>query len=377
MKIALVLPHFYPYVGGGEKMFFDLAKGLINEGHEVRVVARNVGEDYLGEKTVEGINIRYCRWKSMFGHPLVKSSDIEDVIRWCDIVHTSIFTTSPVVSRLAGKYKKPSILTVYEARGKKWYWCENFVIATGFYLFEQYTVRQRYDIYHAISDATKIDIEKYCGLKNVKRVYLANEMRKDAYDTEFSLRKYFGVPEDTKMILYYGRPGKTKGIEIYEKAIEILADKKCIPDNVRLCFILGKEPVKLRKKFADLIEKRNLSDVVLIRDSVKRDELSACISQTDVVVVPSVTEGFGFSALEACQIGTPLIYSDGGSLPEVAFGRCKAFKNRNYVELAGIIEDFINNGTANFDTVPEKTFTYESMFKGITELYSEINKKAE
>ena len=214
-------------------------------------------------------------------------------------------------------------------------------------------------------------------LKNVKRVYLANEMRKDAYSTDFSLRSYFGIPEDTRVVLYYGRPGKTKGIQVYEKAIENLALTDRIPKDVKLCFVLGKEPENLRREFAQLIEKKKLTESVLIRDSVKRDELCACIAQADVVVVPSLTEGFGFSALEACQIGTPLIYSDGGSLPEVAYGKCLSFENRNHKQLADILEEFFINGTDNFENVPEKTFTYEQMFKGISDIYSEIYKEAE
>ena len=376
MKIALILPHFYPYVGGGEKMFFDLAKGLINEGHDVKVVARNVGDEYLGEKTVEGINIRYCKWKSMFGHPILKKSDVEDVIKWCDIVHTSIFTPAPLVSRLAKKYKKPSVLTVYETRGPKWYWCENFVVATGFYLFEQYTIRQKFDVYHAISDSTKEDTEKYCHLKNVRRVYLANEMKTGVYDKEedFSLRDYFEIPDDSRVILYYGRPGKTKGIKVYEKAIKLLAENDDIPDNHKFCFILGKEPENLRREFEKLIEKKKLTGKVIIKDSVKRSRLGKCISQADLVVVPSVTEGFGFSALEACQLGRPLVYSDGGSLPEVAYGTCKSFKNRDYKELAGILSDYIKHGTEGFDSIPVKTFTYDKMFGGITEIYSDLLK---
>jgi len=370
MKIALILPHFYPYVGGGEKMFYDLAKGLIDKGYEVKVVARNVGEEYCGEKTVHGIPVKYCKWKSMFGHPLPKTKDLEDAIKWCDIVHTSIFTTSPVVSRLAKKYKKPSVLTVYEARGNKWYWCENPIIATGFYMFEQYTIRKKFDIYHAISDATKSDVEKFCKLKNVKRVYLANEMKNGAYSEDFSLRKYFGLEETDKVALYYGRPGKTKGIQVYEKAIEELNRRKMLDGRVKLCFILGKEPENLRAKFVGFVKKRKLDKSVIIKPSVERSQLSACIAQADVVVVPSLTEGFGFSALEACQIGTPLIYSDGGSLPEVAYGRCKSFKNNNYNDLADVLEEFIKVGTDNFSILPEKTFTYDEMFNGITEIYS-------
>ena len=159
MKIAIVLPHFYPYVGGGEKMFYDLAKGLIERGHEVKVVARNVGEEYMGQKTVDGIDVLYCPWKSMFGHPWPKKKDIEPVIKWCDVVHTSIFTTSPIVSKLARKYKKKSVLTIYEARGNKWYWADSFIKATIFYIVEQVSCRQKFDCYHAISDATKADVE--------------------------------------------------------------------------------------------------------------------------------------------------------------------------------------------------------------------------
>lgn len=372
MKIAIVLPHFYPYVGGGEKMFYDLAIGLAKKGHEVRVVARNVGEEYLGVKEFDGIKVKYCPWKSMFGHPFPRKKDIESVIKWCDVVHTSIFTTSPVVSSLARKYHKPSILTIYEARGNKWYWCDSFIRATVFYIVEQFTCRQKFDAYHAISDATKRDVEKFCKRKNVKRVYLANEMNPDNIDKDFSLREYFGVKEDTNVFLYYGRPGKTKGVSVYEKALEILAEKKSIPDNVKFCFLLGAEPEDLRKDFVDLISKKGLDKYVVIKPSVTRKELGACILGADTVVVPSLTEGFGFSALEACQIGTNLIYSDGGSLPEVAYGKCLAFKNRDSRDLADKIEMVIKKGENAFDNVDPKTFTYDEMLGGIEDMYKSV-----
>ena len=56
MRICLVLPHFYPYVGGGEKLFYDLAKGLILRGHEVRVIAEKVDSEHMGYKKVDGID---------------------------------------------------------------------------------------------------------------------------------------------------------------------------------------------------------------------------------------------------------------------------------------------------------------------------------
>ena len=372
MKIAIVLPHFYPYVGGGEKMFYDLAIGLQNRGHEVRVVARNVGEEYLGEKVVNGLNIKYCPWKSMFGHPFPKAEDIEPVIEWCDLVHTSIFTTSPVVSRLAQKHHKKSVLTIYEARGKKWYWADSFVRATAFYLVEQFTCRQKFDCYHAISEATKQDVIRYCGRKNVQMVYLANEMNQALSSDSFSLTDYFDIAPESRVFLYYGRPGKTKGVHVYEKAIRILNEQRAIPENVKFCFLLGKEPEDLREAFIKKIQTDGLGNAVRIAASVKREELASAIKQAECVVVPSLTEGFGFSALEACQMGSRLIYSDGGSLPEVAFGECRAFRNRDAEDLAEKLKAAMEQKEDAFCKVPEKVFTYENMIGGIIRLYETI-----
>lgn len=376
MKIAIILPHFYPYVGGAEKMFYDLAMGLAGLGHDVHVVARNVGEEYLGYKELDRIKVWYCPWKSMFGHPFPKESDIEPHIMWCDIVHTSIFTTSPVVSRLARKYRKPSVLTIYEARGWKWYWADNFIRATAFFMVEQYTCRRRFDRYHAISDATKRDIERYMGKKNVTRVYLANELGKTENTSDFSLRGYFGLPEGVKVFLYYGRPGKTKGIHIYERAIAEVKKRMgtLSEQDVYFCFLLGKEPEDLREAFLKKIKKDGLEDVVRVCASVERKDLEACIRQADAVVVPSLTEGFGFSALEACQIGTRLIYSDGGSLPEVAYGACRSFKNRDAGDLAKKLAAAIEEKEDAFLDIPEKTFTYEEMLNGIIRIYEEAVK---
>ena len=112
-----------------------------------------------------------------------------------------------------------------------------------------------------------------------------------------------------------------------------------------------------------------LRGVVRVRPSVPREDLAACIRQADCVVVPSLTEGFGFSALETCQSGTALIYSDGGSLPEVAYGKCRSFKNRSASDLADKLEAVIRGDEDAFENIPEKTFRREDMLDGLEEIY--------
>lgn len=374
MKICIVLPHFFPYVGGGEKLFYDLALGLLERGHEVRVIAEKVDYEYNGYKKVNGIDVWYCSWKAMFGHPLPKAEDIEEHIKWCDVVHTSIFTPAHIVSKLSKKYNKPSVMTVHEVRGTKWYWADDLIHATGFFIYEQYVCRQKFSVYHAVSESTKRDFYKFCGRdKNVIRVYNANEMEPGiGKASNINLRKYFEIDAESKVFLYYGRAGKTKGIYVYLEAIDHLNKMDKIPDQYKFCFIVGKEPADLRKKFIEKINKLGLAGKVIVKESLSRPDLCKCIEQSDYVVVPSLTEGFGFSALEACQMNKPLIHSDGCSLPEVVYGKCIAFENRNAEDLSEKLDSVIQNGIEEFATIPDKTFTYEEMIEGIVQIYQDL-----
>ena len=375
MKICYVLPHFYPYVGGGERIFYDMAKGLLKKGHEIRVLARNVGLEYLGHKTVEGMEVYYFPWKSMFGHPLIPAKDIREHIAWCDVVHASIFTPAFPSSSLARKYRKPSVLTVHEVRGPKWFWTEDKIHASAFWLYEQFVCRQPFDVYHAVSKATKRDILRYCGRnKNVVCVYNAvNEMDTSiAEKSSLNLRDYFSLGKQERIFLYYGRPGQPKGIYVYQQAIRILQQRGVDLSQIRFCFILGAEPANLRRKFIRSIREHGLERIMLVRDSLQREDLCRCILQTDYVVVPSVTEGFGLSALEACHMGKKIISSTGGALTEVVYGDCLFFENRNSGALADCLQRVIEKGDAAFDHVPPRSFPYENMVNGIERIYKRL-----
>jgi len=374
MKICFILPHFYPYIGGGEQIFYDMAVGLAERGHEIRVIARNVGETHLGYKKVGKLDVYYCPWVSMFGHPLLRKRDVEEHIKWCDVAHASIFTPAPLVSRLARKYHKPCVLTVHEVRGSKWFWVEGMLRASLFWFYEQYVCRQKFDVYHAVSDATKRDYYKYCGHRNVVCVYNAvNEMDQNiAAKSQLDLHDYFDLSKSEKIFLYYGRPGQTKGIYVYQEAIRLLKKRNVDLTGYKFCFILGAEPVKLRRRFISSIKNYGMDKNVIIRDSLKREDLYHCIEQADFVVVPSITEGFGLSALEACQMGKKIISSTGGALPEVVYGDCLFFENRNGSALADAIQNVIVQKDAAFDQIPERHFPYRGMIDGIENIYKSL-----
>jgi len=54
---------------------------------------------------------------------------------------------------------------------------------------------------------------------------------------------------------------------------------------------------------------------------VSRSELPSYIAASDCIVVPSLSEGFGFAAAESCAMGKLIVASNVASLPEVVSGK--------------------------------------------------------
>lgn len=70
----MVVGHFYPHVGGVEKLFMDLAHSLARRGHEVRVICCEE-PGARGRREMDGYEIFYYPWPILFGHPLVRGRD--------------------------------------------------------------------------------------------------------------------------------------------------------------------------------------------------------------------------------------------------------------------------------------------------------------
>jgi len=114
------------------------------------------------------------------------------------------------------------------------------------------------------------------------------------------------------VILCLGRLVVSKGFDL---AIEAFARILARHPDARLC-IVGDGPA--RRELEDLVAVLGIEDAVFFAGSVPPGGVPREINASTVVLMPSRnSEGFGLVALEASQMGRPVIASRLGGLPEV------------------------------------------------------------
>ena len=98
---------------------------------------------------------------------------------------------------------------------------------------------------------------------------------------------------------------------------------------------------------------------------VSGDERERLFASARVLVLPSLDEGFGFTALEAMSAGVPLVASNRGSLPEVVGNGGTLVDPTNTAELAAAIEHRATSDGAAADArraglARARTFTWDA-----------------
>ncbi|TXN28069.1 glycosyltransferase family 4 protein, partial [Methylobacterium sp. WL19] len=129
-----------------------------------------------------------------------------------------------------------------------------------------------------------------------------------------ALRRFWGVAPHQRVVLLAARLTAWKGQRVLIEAAAFLRDRG-ITDVV---FVLAGDPQgrsAYERELDTLIEARGLRDIVLRVGHCT--DMPAAFRAASVVAVPSVEpEAFGRSAVEAQALGTPVVVSDLGAVPE-------------------------------------------------------------
>lgn len=109
--------------------------------------------------------------------------------------------------------------------------------------------------------------------------------------------------------LYVGRLIRSKGV--YE-----LARAFCSLDGDSTLTLIGPGPA--RAELEDVFSRAGVSGRVGFLGQKSHDDVIEAMRGADIVVVPSHLEGCGLTAIEAAAVGTPVIVTRTGAMPDVA-----------------------------------------------------------
>ncbi len=120
-----------------------------------------------------------------------------------------------------------------------------------------------------------------------------------------------------KVVTFLGRITMQKGPEFFVEAAARVLEKT---DGVR--FVMAGSGDKMQEMI-DLAAKRGISDKFHFPGFIRAKQVQEMLCQSDVYIMPSVSEPFGISPLEAMQVGCPSIISHQSGCAEILYHAIK------------------------------------------------------
>jgi colanic acid/amylovoran biosynthesis glycosyltransferase len=220
---------------------------------------------------------------------------------------------------------------------------------------------------HGVCDDVLREAEHY-GLNRKKSKVIYSGLR--LTDFEFLLPSQKVKSEKLKLISV-GRQSWMKG---YHYALDALAMVQAAGIDFEYTLVGGGDSEELLFQVADL----GLTEKVKLKGWLSIGEVKKAIQTSDVLLLPSVSEGIANTAIEAMALGTLVIASACGGMAELITDQQNGFlvpaRNREkWVEtlllFAGLSAGRKDEIAANARHTVEERFNEDSMVNAFEELY--------
>jgi glycosyltransferase involved in cell wall biosynthesis len=228
----------------------------------------------------------------------------------------------------------------------------------------------------AVSSNTAKDVAQWLNITPTKIAVVPNGVDRvfDLIDkkTVADWKQQYTKSPDEICLLHVGSNQQRKNIETVLKVIKAIADQD-IP--VRLWKVGG----DLYPEQEQYIAANNLGEHITLVSNPESQALINFYNAADVLVAPSLYEGFGLTVLEAMACGTPTITSNVSSIPEVAGDAAVLVDPTDVVAITEAVlrinrdrafrQDLIDRGLARV-----KEFSWKKTAEKTAQLYEQVVK---
>jgi glycosyltransferase involved in cell wall biosynthesis len=223
----------------------------------------------------------------------------------------------------------------------------------------------------AVSSQTAKDVSQILHVEPERIAVIPNAVDSAFHplpdDQVANFRRQMGISDDTVCLLNVGSNHPRKNISAILKTVEILKQRG--------------QAVQFWKTGADFTEeqesfiyKQGLETCIRHLGKLDKDSLVQTYNAADVLIAPSIHEGFGLTILEAMACGTPVITSNVSAMPEVAGDAGILIDPNNDVAIADAVLHLVNNRAYRQELINKglartKQFTWENTAEQIAQVY--------
>lgn len=142
-----------------------------------------------------------------------------------------------------------------------------------------------------------------------------------------------GLGADQKIVLHVGNDNWYKNFNSLLKAFELNQTENLVVLKIGSLNKVNQDNFNKLKKNKKAFQLLNIND----------DELVMAYNIADVLVYPSVSEGFGWPIIEAMACGCPVVAANAGSIPEISGGAAILLEPHNHTGIANEIDEIIRD----------------------------------
>ncbi len=342
MKILHIIPGLEIMGGGANRACAELCQAQAELGHEVTIahVDKSRAECFRpANVTVKKFPARFL---SSYAYSPELKKYLQEAVPDFDIVHIHATWQYPNIpaSKYVHRYRTPYIIQPhgnlhpwklnYKSFRKKMYWH-----------FIEKRILENAAFIHVESEVDKSDVKSL--LPEAKTVISPCGVFEDNFrikNHQNFIREKWPIFRDKKVLLYLARLDINKGIDLLLKSFAKLAG-----DNKQWnLLIVGPDYADTTSKMQKLAHQLDISERIAWAGMVSEQERILIMQGCDIYVLPSLSENFGISVLEAMFCSKPVLTTNKTSWTEL--------ENNNAGVIVSVDVDGITNGLMKMFNMP-------------------------
>ena len=317
-NIVFVIPSLSS--GGAEHQVCNQVNYLYKNNYPVKLIVLSDKIDIINlivlpKNNIKIIGLKHLRKTSKLSFLQINTA-IKEINNVCNenTVLISVLPTSHFISRLSKLLSNSKFRLVSYHRSIQYENSPNNTLFKLLFYRVNRFLSKRYDDEHLfISEAVGKHISKYLEVKNGHVIYNALPQKNVNKDLSYTDIKNYFETKPKYLVIIPGRLHPTKGHVFF---IESLFDyiRKHKAENLGVMF-LGGGPLK--NQLEQKLLKYDIQKNIKITGIIKNELLLSYLALSDLVVIPSISEGFGNVAIESLMQGSTILASNAGGLPEI------------------------------------------------------------